>query len=108
MYAMIEEFGGQRRVSLNDVIEIDLLNSGEAAVGHKIKFDKVLIVGKEGGTAKIGQPYVAGASVEAEVVDPLTQGDKIHIYKYRQKKTWKKKYGHRQKYTAVKITAING
>jgi large subunit ribosomal protein L21 len=108
MYAMIEEFGGQRRVTLNDVIEIDLLNSGEAAVGHKIKFDKVLIVGKEGGTAKIGQPYVAGASVEAEVVDPLTQGDKVHVYKYRQKKTWKKKYGHRQKYTAIKITAING
>ena len=95
MYAMIEEFGGQRRVTLNDVIEVDLVSGGEAPVGHKIKFDKVMIVGKE------------GASVEAEVIDPLTMGDKVHIYKYRQKKTWKKKYGHRQRYTTLKITAIN-
>ncbi|XVJ58251.1 MAG: 50S ribosomal protein L21 [Tepidisphaera sp.] len=108
MYAMIEEFGGQRRVTVNDVIEVDLVSGGEAAVGHKIKFDKVMIVGKEGGSAKIGQPYVAGASVEAEVIDPMTMGDKVHIYKYRQKKTWKKKYGHRQRYTTLKITAING
>ena len=108
MYAIIEDFGGQRRVTKDDLIEVDLVNGGEAPVGHKVKFDKVLIVGKEGGSAKIGQPYVAGASVETEVVEPVTMGDKVHIYKYRQKKTWRKKYGHRQRYTTLRVTAIHG
>ncbi len=108
MYAIIEEFGGQRKVTQGEEILIDLAESGVAKVGSTMTFDKVLVVGKEGGDAKIGQPYVAGASVKAEVLDPKVAGEKIYIHHFREAKTWRKKTGHRQKYTKIKITAING
>lgn len=108
MYAIIEESGGQRTVATGDEILIDLVNSGGAAVGQAVTFEKVLVVGEVGGGAKIGQPYVAGASVKAEVVDPLVLGEKIDIHKQRPKKAYRKKQGHRQQYTLVKVTAIAG
>lgn len=108
MYAIIEESGGQRLVSQGDQILIDLFQEGGAKVGDNIRFDKVLVVGAVGGEAKIGQPYVNGAAVEAEVVDPTVKGEKVYIQKFREKKTWRKKTGHRQRYTLVKITAIKG
>ncbi|MBS0191104.1 MAG: 50S ribosomal protein L21 [Phycisphaerales bacterium] len=108
MYAIIEEFGGQRKVTQGEEILVDLTEQGNAKVGSSITFDKVLVVGKEGGDAKIGQPYVSGASVKAEVVDPKVAGEKIYIHHFREAKTWRKKTGHRQKYTKIKITAING
>lgn len=107
MYAIIEESGGQRHVTKDEQILIDLLEGGNAKVGSKVKFDKVLVVGKVG-AAKMGTPYVTGASVEAEVVDPIVAGEKVYIHKHKPKKTWKKKTGHRQKYTLVKVTSING
>ena len=73
-----------------------------------MSFDKVLVVGEVGGTAKIGAPYVAGATVVGEVIDPNFQGEKLYIQKFREKKAWQRKTGHRQRYTKVKITAING
>ena len=108
MYAVIEESGGQRRITEGDKFLIDLYEDGEAKAGAKITFDKVLVIGDEGGTAKLGAPYVKGASVTAEVVEPAVLGDKIHIYKFSEKKTYKNKTGHRQRYTAVKITGIKG
>ncbi len=108
MYAIIEESGGQRTVAQGDEILIDLLNGGEAQVGQAVTFDKVLVVGEVGGSAKVGQPYVAGASVKAEVVTPLELGEKIDIHKQRAKKAYKKKQGHRQRYTRVKVSAITG
>ena len=108
MYAVIEESGGQRRVTQGEQILIDLAASGEAEAGSTITFDKVLVVGEEGGTAKVGAPYVRGATVTAEVVDPAVMGEKIHIYKFSEKKAYKNKTGHRQRYTAVKITGITG
>ncbi len=108
MYAIIEESGSQRKVIQGEEILIDLHQEGAAALGSAIKFDKVLVVGDIGGTAKIGQPYVAGATVSAEVIDPMVMGDKLHIQKFQAKKTWQKKTGHRQRYTKVKVTAING
>lgn len=107
-YAIIEESGGQRKVHQGDEILIDLYNSGEAKEGDSITYDKVLVVGPEGGSAKVGQPYVSGASVTAEVIDPVVMGDKLHIYKFRPKKHYKRKTGHRQRYTSVRVTAING
>ncbi len=107
-YAIIEESGGQRKVLEGDEILIDLHASGEAKAGDAITFDKVLVVGPEGGKAKIGAPYVDGASVSAEIVEPLVMGDKLHIYKFRPKKDYKRKTGHRQRYTAVRVTAITG
>jgi large subunit ribosomal protein L21 len=108
MYAIIEEFGGQRRVTQGEEFLIDLQNGGEAKVGSSIAFDKVLVIGKEGGDAKVGQPYVQGASVKVEVLESLVKGEKLDIHHFREKKTWRKKTGHRQKYTKVKVTAING
>ena len=103
MFAIIEESGGQRKVFEGDQIMIDLVDGGQAKVGHKINFDKVLVLGD-----KIGRPYVSGAVVSAEVVEPDALGDKVHIYKFRSKKTERRHTGHRQHYTVVKVTSIKG
>ncbi|MFZ4430086.1 MAG: 50S ribosomal protein L21 [Phycisphaerales bacterium] len=107
MYAIIEESGSQRKVVTGDVISVDLLSSGQATIGQAITFDKVLVVGEVGGSAKVGAPYVAGASVKGEVVTPDVKGEKLYIQKFQAKKTWQKKTGHRQHYTLVKVTSIN-
>jgi large subunit ribosomal protein L21 len=108
MYAIIEESGSQRKVVQGMEIICDLMNSGDVKVGQTVTFDKVLVVGELGGSAKIGAPYVAGAKVVGEVVDPLVKGEKLYIQKFQAKKTWQKKTGHRQRYTLVKVTGING
>ncbi|QKK07964.1 MAG: 50S ribosomal protein L21 [Planctomycetota bacterium] len=108
MYAIIEESGGQRKVTQDEVILIDLYKGGETSVGEAITFDKVLVVGDVGGDAKLGQPYVAGASVTAEIVEPKFQGDKLYIHKFKPKTGYRRKTGHRQTYTRVKITGISG
>jgi large subunit ribosomal protein L21 len=108
MYAIIEESGSQRRVQKGDEILIDLWREGEATAGANLFFDKVLVVGTLGGSTKVGAPYVSNAKVAAEVVTPMVKGDKVHIQKFRDKKTWKKKTGHRQRYTLVKVTDITG
>jgi len=107
-YAIIEESGGQRRVAEGDEILIDLVDGGEKPAGETITFDKVLVIGDEGGSATIGQPYVDGASVTAEVSDGLVKGEKLYIHKFRPKKGYKRKTGHRQRYTLVKVTGLNG
>lgn len=107
MYAIIEEGGGQRRVSEGDRILIDLLDGGRAEEGKTITFDKVLLVGEPGSDgATIGRPFVEGASVTAEVLEPIVKGEKIYIHKFRPKKTYKRKTGHRQRYTRVRVTGI--
>jgi len=108
MYAIIEESGSQRKVSQGDTFLVDLFEAGEAAKGKTITFDKVLVVGETGGNAKLGQPFVAGASVTAEIIDPAVLGEKVWIQKFRDKKTWKKRVGHRQRFTRVKVTGIKG
>jgi large subunit ribosomal protein L21 len=108
MYAIIEESGSQRKVTQGDEILVDLIDEGQAEAGKKITFGNVLVVGEVGGTAKIGTPYVAGASVTAEVVEPVVKGEKLHIQHFQAKKAWQKKTGHRQRYTKLKVTAIKG
>ena len=108
MFAIIEDSGSQRKVVQGDQILVDLRSSGEAKPGDKVTFDKVLAIGEIGGNAKIGQPYVAGATVQGEVVEPLVKGEKIDVWHFREKKAWQRKQGHRQKYTMVKVTAITG
>lgn len=108
MYAIIEESGGQRKVTEGEEILIDLYKGGAAASGEAITFDKVLVVGPVGGEAKIGRPYVGGASVTAEVVEPTVMGDKLSIYKFKPKTGYRRKTGHRQRYTKVRITGIAG
>lgn len=107
MYAIIEESGSQRLVTMGEEILVDLLNDGNSAAGSTVDFDKVLVVGDVGGTAKIGAPYVAGAKVVGEIIEPMVQGEKLYIQKFREKKAWQRKTGHRQRYTKVRVTTIN-
>jgi large subunit ribosomal protein L21 len=110
MYAVIAEGGGQRLVQKDDVVLIDLIEGREAKAGQTITFDRVLCIGPGDGStaAKVGAPYVAGASVTAEVIDGEVKGDKVFIIKFRRRKRYSRRTGHRQAYTRVKITGING
>jgi len=102
MYAIIEAGGRQFKVSNGDRIRVD-----QAATEEKtIKFDRVLMVGGGDGGAKIGAPLLSGASVSADVLG-MVKGDKIDIQKYRRRKGYHKKQGHRQQQVEVRITAIN-
>lgn len=103
MYAVIETGGKQYRVQEGDVLTIERLN---VEAGDKVEFDKVLVLAKEG-DLKVGAPYVEGAKVFGEVVEN-GKGQKVIIYKYKAKKDYRKKQGHRQPYTMVKIESLDG
>jgi large subunit ribosomal protein L21 len=98
MFAIIETGGKQYKVSEGDELFVEKL---DAEAESEIVFDKVLMV--EG---KVGTPYVEGATVKA-TVEKHGKGKKIIVYKYKSKKNYHKKQGHRQPYTKVKIVAIN-
>ncbi len=101
MYAVIETGGKQLRVEVGQEIFVEKL---EVEAGAEYTFDKVLMVG--GKTAKIGKPYVKGATVKATVVKH-GKSPKIIVFKYKPKKNYHKKQGHRQPYTKLSITDIN-
>ena len=101
MYAIIATGGKQYRVSEGDVIYIEKI---DAQVDSTVSFD-VLLVGNDG-DVKIGTPVVEGVKVEGKVVGQI-RGEKIVVYKYKSKKGYHKKQGHRQYYPKVKIKAIN-
>ena len=103
MYAVIETGGKQYKIQEGDILSVERLGAGE---GEKVSFDKVLLVNGEDGI-KVGKPYVEGAAVEGEVLFH-GKGKKIIVFKYKAKKNYKKKQGHRQPFTRVKITKING
>lgn len=107
-YAIIEESGGQRKVTEGQSIYIDLYNGGESKAGDKIVIDKVLVLGSEGGDAKLGAPYIKGAKVTLEITEPMKKGDKLFIHKFRTKSTYQKKTGHRQRYTIATVAGIKG
>ena len=101
MYAIITAGNKQYRVSQGDVIYIDKVNQENDST---ISFD-VLLIGDDGNVT-VGNPTVAGAKVEGKVVAQV-KGEKIKIYKYKSKKNYHRRAGHRQPYTKVEITAIN-
>lgn len=101
MYAIIETGGKQYRVSEGDVVFIEKL---PVEAEEKVTFDKVIAVTKDDKFVA-GTPYVDGASVEATVVKN-GKGKKITVFTYKPKKDSKRKMGHRQPYTQVKIEAI--
>ncbi len=103
MYAVIEDSGQQFRVSEGDVLNIDLCNVDEEA--KEVQFDRVLLVNDDK-EVKVGTPLVAGAKVVAEILAPMVKGTKLHIYHWRRRKSSRKKTGHRQKFTRVRITKI--
>lgn len=109
MYAIIEEGGGQRKVAQGDEFLADLIDGGSSEVGKKVKFDKVLLVGgADGAASKIGTPYVNGASVTCEIVEAVAMGEKVFVQYFQAKKGSRRRVGHRQRYTKVKVTAIAG
>ena len=103
MYAIISESGRQYRVEKGMELDIDFR---EAQAGDKITFDKVLAVSSDGGL-KVGKPTVSGASVTAEVVG-VKMGDKLVVQKFRRRKNSRRKTGHRQIYTAIRVSEISG
>jgi large subunit ribosomal protein L21 len=102
-YAVIKTGGKQYRVSANDVITIEKL---EGADGSTIEFKDVLMIGGDAGV-KIGSPMIAGAKVTAELVKQA-RGPKVITFKKRRRKNSRRKRGHRQDLTVVKITGITG
>jgi len=105
VYAIIEDSGTQIRVAKGDVLDIDLRDVD--AKRKKIKFDRVLMIGESGSDATIGQPYVAGAAVTAEVLEEV-KGDKINVIKFKRRKGYRRKVGHTQRYLRVRIDGITG
>ena len=101
MYAIIATGGKQYKVSEGDIITIEKLG---VEAGEKVTFDQVLVVG--GDDLKVGDPTVAGGTVEASVVKE-GRAKKVIVYKYKRKTGYHKKNGHRQAYTQVKIEKIN-
>lgn len=102
MYAIIETGGKQYRVTEGDQIRVEKLGMAD---GEQVKFDRVLVLG-DGAEAKVGAPYVDGAAVFADVIES-GKGKKVIIFKYKAKKDYRKKRGHRQPYTLVEITGIS-
>ncbi len=103
MYAVIVAGGKQHRVVEGETLKLEKI---EVATGETVEFDQVLMVAN-GDDIKIGAPVVQGALVKAEVVGH-GRADKVTIIKFRRRKHSMKRQGHRQWYTEVKITGING
>ncbi|HSH34658.1 50S ribosomal protein L21 [Schnuerera sp.] len=103
MYAVVETGGKQYRVQEGDVVFVEKIDTEE---GEKIDLSKVLLVSKEDDLL-VGKPYVEGAKVEATVLEQ-GKAKKIIVFKYKAKKNYRKKQGHRQPYTKLKIEKIVG
>ena len=101
MYAVIEACGKQYKVTKGDVVFFEKLDAEE---GKKVTFDQVVLL-SDAGKVEVGAPYVQGVKVEGKVVSH-GKGKKIIVFKYKAKKNYKRKQGHRQPYTKVEITAI--
>ena len=101
MYAIIEDGGRQYKVEEGQTLEVDLR---DANPGEEIRFERVLAIGGND-DFKLGTPEVSGAAVTAKVLDQ-TKGDKIYVQKFRRRKNSKRRTGHRQRYTRVRIEKI--
>lgn len=102
MYAVIQTGGKQYKVAKGDKLRVEKLLGNP---GDTVTFDHVLLVGGE--TVKLGQPTVAGAKVEAKIT-AQDRDKKIIVFKFRRRKNYRRKNGHRQPFTALEITEIKG
>ena len=101
MYAIVATGGKQYKVREGEVLRIEKI-PGE--VGSPVSFDQVLMVG-DGESISIGRPSLEGAAVTARIVEQ-GKANKLIVFKYKRRKRYRRKQGHRQSYTAVKIDAI--
>ncbi|QQR68231.1 MAG: 50S ribosomal protein L21 [Alphaproteobacteria bacterium] len=104
MYAIVKTGGQQFKVSEGDVLRV---NRRPEEPGSAVKIEEVLMLGNETGQVSVGAPVVAGASVSA-TVEAHTRGARILIFKKRRRQNSRRKNGHRQDYTMIKITGIQG
>jgi len=102
MYALIEFKGKQYKAEKGASLEVDKI---DAEPGSEVNIDSVLLV--SGDAVSVGTPYVKGAKVRA-VVEAHEKADKIIVYKYKPKKDYRRKRGHRQQYSVIKIQDIVG
>lgn len=102
MYAVIKTGGKQYRVAEGQRLRVEKL---PGSAGDKVTFNDILLVG--GDTPKVGKPFVSGASVAAEIT-AQDRGKKVIVFKFRRRKNYRRKAGHRQPYTELKITGITG
>ena len=100
-YAIVEVGGKQYRCEEGKAITVDLINS---SVGDEIVLDKVLLI-VDDETATIGKPYIKGASIKTQVQDQI-KGKKIFVFKYKPKIRYRRRAGHRQKYTRLLVESI--
>lgn len=104
MYAVVQTGGQQHKVSVGHRFLVDKLPDA-TEVGGRVELDRVLMIGGDEGVV-IGAPTVAGARVVAEVIDPDAKGKKLVVFKYKSKVRYRRKTGHRQHYTQLKVTEI--
>jgi large subunit ribosomal protein L21 len=103
MYAVIQDGSRDYRVTEGEIVEVDLRKNAEA--GEEIVFPRVLLVRKDDDEVLVGTPLVEGAEVKG-TVQGTVKGEKLIAYKYKRRKGYHRKRGHRQKYTSVRITGI--
>jgi large subunit ribosomal protein L21 len=101
MHAVIKTGGKQYRVAAGDKLNVETLTGD---VGAEIQFDQVLMV-SDGDDVAVGAPFITGATVTAKVVEH-GRGEKIHIIKFKRRKHYTRRMGHRQNYTRVEITGV--
>lgn len=103
MYAIIEDSGKQFRVAEGDVLDVDIRELPEGA--SSVEFDRVLLVSNDG-NIRVGTPIVGGAKVTADVVEADFKGEKTLSVKFRRRKRYRRRTGHRQHYMKVRIAKI--
>ncbi|MBX3145625.1 MAG: 50S ribosomal protein L21 [Gemmatimonadales bacterium] len=101
MYVIFKALGHQFKAQEGDTVRLPLM---EAEPGSKVTFNEVLLT-SDGDSVQAGTPFVANAAVEAEVIGQA-KGEKIYVFKFKRRKNYRRKTGHRQKYTDVRITAV--
>lgn len=102
MYAVVKIKGHQYRVQPDGLIQVQLIDS---EVGQKVTFDEVMMVA-DGDDVKVGSPTIEGATVDAEIIEH-GRSRKIVVFKKKRRKNYRRKNGHRQGFTQIKITGIN-
>lgn len=101
MYAIVNINGIQTKVTADAILEVPRL-SGEP--GQKLTFGEVLLVA-DGDRIRLGRPYVEGASLTAEVLDHL-RGPKLRVFKFKRRREYRRRHGHRDELTRIRVTAI--
>ena len=103
MYALVDILGKQYKVEQGSVLKVDLIARGK---GETVDFPSVLMI-SDGGSTKIGSPYLPGVSVRA-VVEEHGRSRKLVFGKFKKKKNYRRRYGHRQDFSTIKVEGFNG